>query len=385
MTSNAAGVNAAFASNKFFRAEEKTTSPGGISLGNGYVVLKPKGGEVGIVDVLNTMKWKNNGSNDEVPSIWATEFELKFGTTATNLVQLLTQGKNVYQVLKNKFLTGDNPNASLDTFLTMYASNRTGFAYNFPYLNTNAGLKKVTNNWGAEKSLLESIGSGGESSAGSKLDMVASVAGAATSFFTPKFGFEEVQSFQGTSQQSLTISFPLYNTIDIDSAFDHYSFVNLLTFQNLKTRTTMMSYIPPKIYTVDSFSLGGIYMAAAYISDLSIESIGTTRKMDIFKDFGSREVLIPEAYKITITFTDLVSQSSNVFAATMGAKKVDVISINKTLQEKYDKGAAITGKTLETAANLYGKAYDAISDASFNVAESFQPNLSKTEAREPLP
>jgi hypothetical protein len=330
MSSTAAGINSAFASNKFFRADSKRVKIGSnINFSQEYVVLKPKGGDVGIVDVLNTMKWKNNGSTDEVPGVWATEYELKFGTTATNIIQLLKQAENAFQVLKNAFVTGDNPNASLDTFLTMYASDRTGFAYNFPYLNTNAGLKKVSNNWSKSNSLLESIGKNPTDAAGGgKGDLIGATVGTVVGLMTPGFGFEEIQSFNETSPQTLTISFPLYNTIDIESAFDNYCFVNLLTFQNLKTRTTMMSYIPPKIYTVDTFSLGGIYMAAAYISDLTIESIGTTRKMDIFKDFGSRDVLIPEAYKVTITFTDLISQSSNIFAATMGGKKVDVVSIN---------------------------------------------------------
>lgn len=357
MNSSSAGINSAFASNKFFRAETKQVKPfGNIKLGNDYTVLKPKGGDVGIVDVLNTMKWKNNGNNDEVPSIWATEYELKYGTLTTNLVQLFQQGGNAVDIVKNLF-TNDNPNAHLDTFLTMYACERTGFAYNLPYLNTNSGLKKLTHSWDKANGILDSISDQSSNGSSSMSQNIATVAGAAVGAYTPGIGFEEVKKYGGTSDQSLTVSFPLYNTIDVESAYDHYCFVNLLMFQNLKTRTTMMSYIPPKLYTVDAFSLGGVYMAAAYISDISIESIGTTRRMDIFKDFGAKDVLLPEAYKVNITFTDLVSQSSNIFAATMGGSKVDVTSIDKTLKNVLDSGK-----------NLYDRTREGLYDFGFNLA-----------------
>ena len=89
----------------------------------------------------------------------------------------------------------------------------------------------------------------------------------------------------------------------------------------------MLTFIPPKIYTVDTVALGGVYMAAAYVSQLKIDSIGTTRRMSDFFGFGSSEILIPEAYKVSITFTDLVSQSSNIFAGTMGGAKIEVTGI----------------------------------------------------------
>ena len=72
------GINSSFARNKFFTA---TTEQLKISfldnLGQPYTKLKPNGS--GIIDVVNTMYWKNLGSNDEVPSVWVTERELKFG------------------------------------------------------------------------------------------------------------------------------------------------------------------------------------------------------------------------------------------------------------------------------------------------------------------
>jgi hypothetical protein len=85
-----------------------------------------------------------------------------------------------------------------------------------------------------------------------------------------------------------------------------------------------MSYIPPKIYEVDAYSVGGVYMAAAIVSNFKVDSIGTTRRMTEWAGFGPKEILIPEAYRVSITFTDLLSQSSNVFAGALGGTKIKV-------------------------------------------------------------
>jgi hypothetical protein len=69
---------------------------------------------------------------------------------------------------------------------------------------------------------------------------------------------------------------------------------------------------------------GGVYMSAAYVSDFTVDSIGTTRVMQDFSSFGAGSVLMPEAYRVSITFTDLLSMSSNVFAGTMGGTKIKV-------------------------------------------------------------
>lgn len=101
----------------------------------------------------------------------------------------------------------------------------------------------------------------------------------------------------------------------------------------------MMTYTPPKIYRIYTPSAGGYFMAACYVSDFRVDSIGTTREMKQ-DGFGSQSILIPEAYKVSITFTDLVSQSSNIFAGTMGAEKVQVISeINEKALNETDEVA----------------------------------------------
>jgi hypothetical protein len=136
--------------------------------------------------------------------------------------------------------------------------------------------------------------------------------------------------FDNTARQTLPISFPLYNTGDIEDIYANLSFINVFSYQNLKNRTSVMTYLPPKIYTIDAKSIGGIYMPVAYVSDFKVESIGTTRRISELKKFGIDDALIPEAYKVTISFTELLPQSANIFMGALGGDKVEVTSNNST-------------------------------------------------------
>jgi len=307
------GINSSFAGNRFFTAEEDNLTLLGQNLsrlGTPYPKLVPKGS--GIVDVVNTMIWKNYGSTEEVPVLYITERELKYGTWTANLLQVLSQ--------LNNLASGQN----LDSYLALYSAEKTGFSYFLPYLAGNdTNLRNISNTWNRANGLGDLVKSFGGSK-GNSADIVGAAIGVVAGTVSPGIGYEETYQFGQTQLQELTITFPLYNTIDQDAAFQHYSFVQLFTFQNLKTRTSLLTFIPPKIYTVDTFSQGGIYMAAAYVSNFKVDSIGTTRRMRDFSSFGPSEILIPEAYRVSITFTDLVSQSSNMFAGTMGGTKIEV-------------------------------------------------------------
>lgn len=332
----ATGINAAFAQNSFFTAKQDQLNVLGFSgFGSTFYRLQKKGS--GIVDVFNSMRWKNGGSNEEIPAVWVTERELRYGVWTANLLQFLSQLQNL--------ANGQN----VDTYLNLYAAEKTGFEYNFPLLISNGdNIRTVRNQWvpatGIAKLLETKAGTSGGVS-----DLVGAGLGFVTGAVTPGFGYEETYQYSKTDNASLQVTFPLYNTFDLKSAFDHYSFVQLITFQNLKTRTSMLTFIPPKIYTVDTVALGGIYMAAAYISELKIDSIGTTRRMSDFFGFGSKELLIPEAYKVSITFTDLVSQSSNIFAGTMGGTKIEVTGIPEQIIAQGERGVERAREFFEPA------------------------------------
>ena len=310
-----------FTNNNLYRVGSRNTNAAGLNLtafSKPVTQLFPKSGPI---DIANSFPWKNNGSTHEVPAIYAVEKELDYGVWARNLARLFSGAAN----LKNGILP--------DIYQNIYASNDTGFIYNFPWLMNNGDtMRSVSNSWGQTAGIDDMVKSiaGNFVGKGSKIgNLLGTAAGAALGSIAAGVGFESVQEYKDTSAQTLNLTFPLYNTISLESAYDNYTFVQLFTFQNLKTRTSFMTFIPPKIYTLYSNGIGGLYWPVAYVSDFTINNIGTTRRLTDFSKYGS-SIIIPEAYKISITFKELLPQSSNIFESTAGGNLVSVTNRENT-------------------------------------------------------
>jgi hypothetical protein len=291
-----------------------------------------------IINVLKDFPWKNSGDVDEVPHIFVTEYELTWGQTVTNLQRVMQ-------------LLGDSKK---DPYYTMYTGTDTGFKYVFPHLIKNGDtLRNVSHQWNDSaqtmmKGVTEGLGGMADTLANAvnPLNYLPNILGGglqnatlgnALVTNTPAgVGAEEVKKYTSTSPLTLTINFSLYNTIDTYSAYKNFSLVSLLNFQNLKTRTTFMSYIPPKLYKVENTYIGGVYMPISFISKLEIKSIGTTR---VLTEYGPT-IQIPEAYNISITFQELISQSSNIYEGVLGGSKVEVISDANNVLEKFSETAS---------------------------------------------
>ena len=286
-------------------------------------VLKPVSNPV---NVYGDFDWKNRGIVEEVPKIILREKTLAMGGLARSLA-------NIYQFGAKALAAGEAGGTGAfmaqisDPYANMYVvENSNGFTYHLPWLlNDGSSLRKINNAWKDETGKpLASSGDSGVSNAGSILGTLAGLAAGAAS---PGFGVEKIQTFDQTANMSLTIKFPLYNTVSVESAFRNYCFVSLITYQNLKNRTSLISYVPPSVYEVESEGGGGVYMPLACVESLTIDNIGTTRLMKEFSRYvGDIPLLMPEAYNVTINLKELIPQSANIFAATMGGKKVSVTS-----------------------------------------------------------
>jgi hypothetical protein len=277
----------------------------------------------GYIDIVKDFYWKNNVSNniDEVPSVTLKEYTLKYGMWANNLASIINQAT---QFASNK--------TNLDPYSTLYFGEPTGFNYRLPYLLKSGSSIRgdVSNKWSEISNPIGDI-LGAVPVVGSSLkragDLIQTQVQNAANFLTPGYGAEKVYNFAGTTPKSILITFPLYNTYNEESAMRNFSFVNLLSIQNLKTRTSYLTYIPPKLYTVDSNLLGGIYIPVAFISNLKIDSIGTTRKINEYTADNSRNgVLIPEAYRVSISLTEILPESSNIMMGALGGDKVQVFN-----------------------------------------------------------
>jgi len=273
----------------------------------------------GSIDVHGKFKWKNHGSVEEVPCLVVTEYSLDYGLLTTSITRLL-------QPINSALSMGKDPGQVL------YTGNPTGFSYNLPYLKSEGSIRgAISNGWVKQDGLMDIIGSslGGIGKmikrAGDTFDKIGKV-------LTPGWGREDIKRFGQTEEKSISVSFPLYNTGTVQEANDNYSFISLFAIQNLKTRTSFTTYLPPKIYTLDTMAEGGIFCPAAYVKSFDVEAIGPVRRMN---DFGvgnaagagsSGYRLVPEAYLVKIVFGELLPESSNIMEGALGGSKVKVIS-----------------------------------------------------------
>lgn len=112
---------------------------------------------------------------------------------------------------------------------------------------------------------------------------------------TPKF-----YDYGSAKEGSLNVRFVLSNTLNSD--FDkNYQLMKKLIEINKPKRNNAISVDPPRIYRVKLY--GYRYMPWAYVNTLNIEMIGTKRMIN--------NVIIPEAYDITIGFEPLTIEVSN--------------------------------------------------------------------------
>jgi hypothetical protein len=120
--------------------------------------------------------------------------------------------------------------------------------------------------------------------------------GAAGSYIeTPKF-----YEYGSASEDALNVNFKLANTINSDF-MKNYELVKKLVEINKPKRNDAISLDPPRIYRVKLY--GYRYMPWAYVSNLSINMEGSRRMIG--------DVIIPEAYSISIGFQPLTIEVSN--------------------------------------------------------------------------
>jgi hypothetical protein len=293
----------------------------------------------GLIDIVNQYAWKNKigGNTDEVPYLYLREFTLQWGQVLRNLAGLWDSVKGYLNAPTGSTGGLNDTDFKGDPYGKLYSVTSTGFSYILPYIiKPNSSLMgKTSNDWKtintqsiAKQAIGGLVGMGSKSLG----DLVAS---APVSFqHGTGVGVEDIVYFENTGRRAIKISFPLYNTVDVQSAKNNYYFVSLFKLQNLKTRNTITTFTPPKVYQIEMPGVGGFYMPLAYVKELDIESIGTTRLMwdGSYQEFGNAAVgaghkagiLLPEAYKVNITFEEVVPESANIYMGAIGGDKVQI-------------------------------------------------------------
>lgn len=214
----------------------------------------------------------------------------------------------------------------MNPYSLLYTTQPTGFKYSIPYMeNTyvqNAGGFGDTGAGGTISNILQNLGETATNFL-QELNMNKTVA-PGRMIEKPK-GF----TFDGR-EKSYTVSFPLFNTKSYAELIRNWQFLFLLSYQNSPNRVNRDLIDPPCIYEA---SISGVwYSKYAALTNLTVDFVGARREMmlpvqviDHSPDSGNQQTatgawiprkrktlaVIPDAYQVTLTFTELFAETQN--------------------------------------------------------------------------
>lgn len=217
----------------------------------------------------------------------------------------------------------------------LYLTTKTGFNYRLPFYDTE---QNVTSDWGEKREETGGLLAGVINKGMSFADTVSET----LNITQPGVYIEKPKYFQhADTGPTRTIKFPLLNTIrraDVNQVQQNYELLWLLAFQNKSYKTSFAKSPPPKLYTISV--PGQFSMPYAYISNLTINFLGTVRRSSVSTPILSDkkvtattvEVPIPEAYEVAIEFTSLIGDYGN----TMMSKAFTTSINNDTVTQGSD-------------------------------------------------
>lgn len=255
-------------------------------------------------------------------------------------------GKSVNNVL-SKFQTEALRVGGLTTFQNpalkpyegLYSLENTGFSYYFPYLDDN--FNKSNNSFGlSDQGLVAPL-------ANKVAGLAEGLAGIAN-IVKPGTYIEKAKQFEMKDEgKTLNFTIPLLNTISVDDISRNWQLLFGLIYQNTPGRVSKSIIDQPVLYEVH---LPGIaYMPYAYISALSVNFVGSRRKMGIqvpvqSPDSSSAstaiETIIPDAYQLDISITGLNAETRNFLYANISKPKLTVNPPLKVTPVTYQTTAA---------------------------------------------
>jgi len=214
----------------------------------------------------------------------------------------------------------------MNPYSALYTTQRTGFTYILPYMS---------DTWAETNS---SFGGEGHQTSGftagiSKMlqGITSDIQNLGLGMLTPGVFSEQSQffNFSGRERQ-YTVKFPLFNTKSYAEVIRNWQFLFLLQYQCLPNRVNKVAIDPPCIY--EAYIPGVWYSKYTALSNLKIDFKGARREMEIpitFLDLADTSAgsqggsgkwlqqmrkmitIIPDAYEVTITLSELFGDSQN--------------------------------------------------------------------------
>jgi len=148
----------------------------------------------------------------------------------------------------------------------------------------------------------------------------------------PGASIENIKKFKPKEDgDTIAVTFYLYNTQTQLDIVNNWKFLYYLTYQNLPNRRSMSLLDPPCVYEVNV--PGYKRFPIAVIESFNVTNEGTTRLIDITTgemstySTGSTNnniKIVPEAYKVSITFKSLLTSTRNLLRYSNDQSKITV-------------------------------------------------------------
>jgi len=273
------------------------------------------GENYGNVNVIENYRWtlSQNFNKSEVPKIILIEFKVDESTIKTQI--------GFYASAVGNAIFNDNKSDPLLPYKNLFPKDKpTNNQYIFPYFSE-VNFDLTTPEWGTLDTLpqmakgLEGLAGvfGGEKAAaatGAAIGAIAKGAGVALGALYPQVGImDRPRLWQSHGFRNIEVKFPLFNTYDPKDWIKNRELVWTLVNSNLFQKRDFITGSPPVFYEVRI--PGQLYSYAACVTNLKIYNRGNMRML---KD-KSHDVIVPDAYEVVMTLTDMTMPSRNLHQA----------------------------------------------------------------------
>jgi hypothetical protein len=295
-------------------------------------------GDSEIIDVVNGMSWTDSpqSSRTDVPYMVLNEFQQSTGQLIASILYFSRIIENLGPV--DAAISVSKKSDAADVYKNKYFGYPTGFRYILPYFKP-ANISRTTGYTGDDtKSPFAPITSVLSQLKFNKLNIGENIKSyldfgenIINASMPGKINFEFPQAWTNTEAETYETTFDLFNTKKYEDVVNNRKFCHLISYQNTPSRRNFAIIDPPVIY---SMTIPGIVdLPACYISSLAITNLGNTRTMLI----EGVNRIIPEAYRIALTFKSLLMPTRNIMQATESGQTVEAISDGKEADAKIQK------------------------------------------------
>jgi len=258
-------------------------------------------------NVLDDYRWTLSKKNDETPYVTLTEYEVNESTITTQL--------GYYQRATKNLLSED----PMSPYEGLFPRTSTGNTFKLPYFS-DVNFEINTPVWQSLDTLQEGANVakgvagflGGEKAAnfvGNFMSGTATAAGAVATAVYPKVGImDRPRLWQNHEFRTISIKFPLFNTVDASDWEKNHWLCWALVNNNLFIKRNFITSIPPVYYEVRI--PGQHYSYASCVTNLTIYNRGNMRML---ANKSGKRVVVPDAYEVNMTLTDMVMPSRNLF------------------------------------------------------------------------